>query len=199
MDNPYWYSDGQRHHVDLISIERLCFDLTNIFEASRPLAEEFDLAESEEEKKLTESDIPLLRLHQKYAFEHVSKTLLQLALMVRTYDDQMKDSDKSEQYIQHITKVDDGHYVGILHNKDNFKYREACNKVIHAVEIRPLYERVDRVVSDALNDGNIGQDIWYLTGEIELQGQHRGNNWNAVLHTQQFIETVLDVIEFGSP
>lgn len=170
-----------------------------MFEASKSLAEAFDYAEAEEEQELTEEDVPLLRLHQQYAFVQASKALLQLALMVRTYDDQMRDSNKSEAYLQHSKDVDDGHYVGILIGKDSFLVREACNKIIHATEVRPLYERVDRIVTDAFKEGKIHQDIWYLTGEIELSGFYKSKEWNAVLHLQPFVEIILGIIEFGNP
>lgn len=170
-----------------------------MFEASKSLAEAFDYAEAEEEQELTEADVPLLRLHQQYAFVQASKALLQLALMVRTYDDQMRDSGESEAYLQHSKDVDDGHYVGILNGQDSFLVREACNKIIHATEVRPLYERVDRIVTDALKEGKIHQDIWYLTGEIELSGFYKREEWNAVLHLQPFVEIILGIIEFGNP
>lgn len=199
MDNPYWNSDGQTHHVDLETIRLLCFELVSIFEASKPLAEEFESLEAEDGAELTEADVPLLRLHQQYAFIQTSKSLLQLALMVRTYDDQMRESDRAQQYIEHIGNVDDVRYSGVLTGIENFSFREACNKIIHAKEIRPLYERVDRTVTDELKDGKIGQDIWYLTGEIELSGSYRRSNWEATVFLQPFLEVILDVVEFGNP
>ena len=199
MDNPYWSSDGQRHHIDLESIRLLCFELLSLFEASKSLTEEFDLVESEGERELTEADVPLLRLHQRYAFVQTSKALLQLALVVRTYDDQMRESERAEDYARHIKEHDDGHYIGTFHGSEEFSLRESCNKIIHAREVRPLYERVDRVFTDAVRDGKEGQDIWYLTGEIELNGKHLGKDWQAVLHLQPFIEVVLAVVEFGNP
>jgi hypothetical protein len=36
-----------------------------------------------------------------------------------------------------------------------------------------------------------------LTGEVELSGKHVRKDWNAVLHVQPFLETVLAIVEFG--
>lgn len=199
MNNPYWSSDGQRHYIDLESIRLLCFELLCLFEASKSLAQESDLIEADDEDKVMESAMTLFRLHQKYAFIQTSKALLQLAVWVRTYDDQMRESDKAEEYVRHIEANDDGHYVGTLLGKEKFTSREACNKIIHAREIRPLYERIERGIADMECDGKGGQDIWYLTGEIELSGTHFGTDWQAVVYLQPFMEVILSIVEFGYP
>ena len=159
MDNPYWYSDGQKHYINYETIEVLCFELLNIFEASRPIAEDFEKQESELEEEQTLENFPLLNLHQKYSFIQASKILLQIALMVRTFDDQMRDSDKETNYKIYIGKIDDGHYVGVMEGIDTFSYREACNKIIHASEVRPIYERIDRITTEEMREKNLDQDI----------------------------------------
>ena len=195
MDNPYWTSEGQRHHLSLESIRLLCFELLCIFEASKPLIEEVEAVELEEGKEIDPSEPVLLKLHHNYAFVQCSKALLQLALLMRTYDDQMKASVKQESYQSHLISIDDGNYVGILNGAKTFRLREACNKIIHAHEIRPLFERLDREV----NEKGLEQDLWYLTGEIELQGKWGNAEWTAVIHLQPFLDTVLDSIALGDP
>ena len=71
--------------------------------------------------------------------------------------------------------------------------REACNKFIHAQEVRAIYEKVTREEDE--------QELrrWYLTGEIELTGTLGKKSWNAVLYVPPFLETVLDRIGFGWP
>jgi len=196
MDNPYWYSDGQKHHINLETIEVLCFELLNIFEASCPIAENFEAQEIELEEEQNLENFPLLKLHQKYAFIQASQILLQIALMVRTFDDQIKDSENEEDYKNYVEEIDDGHYVGGMDGQETFNYRDASNKIIHAAEVRPLYERIDRTITEEAGNKNLDQDIWYLTGEIELCGKLHGNTWNATIHIQAFVETVLDVIRF---
>jgi len=195
MDNPYWTSEDQRHHLSLESFRLLCFELLCIFEASKPLIEDVEAIELEEGKEIDPSALVLLKLHHSHAFIQCSKALLQLALLVRTYDDQMKASGKKAAYQAHLASIDDGNYVGILDGENTFSLREACNKIIHAQEIRPVFERLDREV----NDKGLEQDLWYLTGEIELQGRQGNAEWNAVIHLQPFLETVLDSIALGDP
>ena len=195
MDNPYWTSEGQRHHISLEAMRLLCFELLCIFEASRPLVASIEEQELEEERRVDESELSLRRLYQSHAFTQSSKALLQVALMVRAYDDQMKESDRCEEYKQHLASIDDGNCVGVLDGKDSFSLREACNKIIHAHEVRPLYERIDREV----NNQELDQDLWYRTGEVQLKGKQHENSWCAVLYIQPFLELVLDSISLGDP
>ena len=68
---------------------------------------------------------------------------------------------------------------------------------IHASEIRALYETVNRSV--LAPDGTELPDIHYLTGEVELSGQFRGKAWKVTLHAPEFIDVVLDRIDFVPP
>jgi len=197
MENPYWTSDGQKHYVNLKAVKELCFDLLNIVAASKSIAEEIEYIEIEEDSPVNLGDFPLVQLHREYAFKYTSENLLHLALIVRTYDDQMKESSTQESYLKHVEVHDTGDYIGTLSNKEKFHLREACNKIIHATEIRPLYKRIDRMVCDAMDEGKIGRDIWYLTGEIELTGIFKSKSWDAVLHLKPFLEVCLAVTEFG--
>jgi len=198
MDNPYWESHGQEHYVNIHTIKSLCFELTNIFEASMALSEEMTASEYADAKPAKIENFPLVELHQELAFKKASELLLQLALLVRTYDDQMKSSDDSEKYLEFSKVNDSGDYIGILQGADKFYLREACNKIIHAQEVRPIYERATQYVIESDNE-NLGQDVWYMTGEIELSGKFRGKKWEAVLHLQPYLETVLGLIKYGLP
>ena len=71
--------------------------------------------------------------------------------------------------------------------------------MIHAEEIRSVYERVDRAVPDPNAENPADQDVWYLTGEIELKGTQAGKAWEATLYTQDFVEMVLALIAFNPP
>jgi hypothetical protein len=63
-----------------------------------------------------------------------------------------------------------------------------CNKIIHAQEIRAVYDdavqfRGDEVVSRR----------WYCDGEVELKGTQGKKIWQASVHVFNFLETVLTV------
>ncbi|NOJ91442.1 hypothetical protein HMI51_00555 [Corallococcus coralloides] len=175
--------------------------------AGQPLAEEFSATEIEEGKSLNLSDAPLLALHMEFAEDQVCKLLLQIALMVRTYDDIMKDSRMGEAYKAHADQTNGVDYIGSLsisvgadqEEPSELNLRQACNKVIHAVEIRALYESIDRQFARDEHGKELDQALWYLTGEVELSGTDRGKPWRAVLFIQPFIEIVLERIAFEYP
>ena len=163
MENPYWYTKGKTHSIDLGTIKRMCFELTNIFSAGRALAEEFDLREAEEGKRFDLSHAPLLALHMELAEDQACSLLLQIALLLRTYDDIMKNSDTSEAYLAHAVRTSGKDYVGSL-STGELTLRQACNKIIHATEIRAVYEKIDRTVALDEQGQELDQEVWYLTG-----------------------------------
>jgi hypothetical protein len=122
------------------------------------LSEEMTASEYADAKPAKIENFPLVELHQELAFKKASELLLQLALLVRTYDDQMKSSDDSEKYLEFSKVNDSGDYIGILQGADKFYLREACNKIIHAQEVRPIYERATQYVIESDNE-NLGQDV----------------------------------------
>jgi hypothetical protein len=162
------------------------------------MSEKMAASEHLDEKPAKIEDFPLIELHQEMAYKKSSGLLLQLAMLVRTYDDQMKSTEEAEKYIEFARANDTGEYIGFLEGKNKFYLREGCNKVIHAQEVRPLYERAAQYVFTSNND-ELDQDVWYLTGEIELSGTFRGKPWDAVLHLQPFLETILGLVRYGAP
>jgi hypothetical protein len=198
LDNPYWFTKGKTHNIDLGTIRRMCFELTNIVSAGQALAKEFDAKEVEEEERQNLSGEPLLALYMEFAETQACNLLLQIALMVRTYDDIMMGSSMGDAYNAHAAQTSGKDYIGDLSTGD-LSLRQACNKIIHAVEIRALYERVERQFDQDEHGQGLDQDVWYLNGEVELSGTERSTPWNAVLYVQPFIETVIERIAFGYP
>ncbi|MPR06190.1 hypothetical protein [Microvirga tunisiensis] len=202
MDNPYWFTKGKTHNIDLSTVRRMCFELTNIFSAGRELAEGFDAMEAEEGKRFDLSQAPLLALHMELAEDQACNLLLQMVLLVRTYDDVMKNSGSSKAYVAHATQTSGKGYIG-GYSQDgqdfDLNLRQACNKIIHALEIRAVYERIDRTVALDEHGQELDQEVWYLTGEIEMVGTDQGKPWEAVVHAPALLEIVLDRIAFGYP
>lgn len=197
MDNPYWTSEGQTHHINLDGIRSLCFDVVSLFEASKSLADEMTASEEEDEVPADFEKFPLAKLHMEMSLEKSSEQLLQLALLVRTYDDQVTSIEEKGDYQSHKAKCDTDSSIGILDDRD-LTIREACNKLLHAKEFRPLFDKTDKYVVDSIDDSFDG-DIWYLTGEIEMSGSYQKKEWEAVLSVQPFLEAILDLVAFGYP
>jgi hypothetical protein len=199
MENPYWKTNGRTHQIDVQSMRRLGFEIVNIIEASATLAQSFEAEELEAKRSLDLADYPLLALHLELAEGQLSQLLLQLCLMVRTHDDVMAASTAAETHLAQAKKTDGSNYIGSIAGDGKFDLREACNKVIHAAEIRAVYERIDRAPAEPNGADKLDQDVWYLTSEVELKGTQHGKAWQATLHTQDFIETVLERIAFRVP
>jgi hypothetical protein len=186
-ENPYWHSVGQTHSIDLDGVRQVCLEIYNIFAASGALAGEFEFADGD-----GDVGYPALRaLHHAYAEPRALELILRLAMLVRTYDDIMGQSEISEAYAKHVEVTSGEDYIGDLEG-GTLSLREACNKIIHAQEIRPIYDDVER---DG-EDGSI-KKIWHLRGEIELGGMLHKKKWSAVLYVPPFLEIVLDRIAFG--
>jgi hypothetical protein len=197
MDNPYWYSEKHSHVIDLAAIRLNAFHLMNIFLASQPLASEHRLDDPEDN---------LANLHWEFYRTEITRLLINIAINTRVFDDQMKSSDRRDKYLRHCDRVDTGDYIGIFQenekNQERFKVREACNKIIHAETVRPIFERGDfpHYSMDEIDDSDEDYEWWYLTGEIEMRGSRifKGEtvNWFVNLFVPPYIETVIDLISF---
>jgi len=193
MDD-YWTSTGHTHHIDLDAIKSLCFQLLCIFETSTALAHRYDISESEaiEEGESPDPDSDqLLRLHDELIETEASKVMLSLAMALRVYDDHLKSGPHSAAYTAHVMDKDGNKFIGGTSDQDRFNYRDACNKIIHALKMRFLTDQFDRQYGD--------KEIWHYTGELELTGKKGNDAWDATFYVPDFIRTVLDVIEFGYP
>ena len=66
MENPYWTSDGQEHYVNLDTIKSLCFEICNIFEASRSLVNDMAASEYVDEEVAKIENFPWTNCHLRY-------------------------------------------------------------------------------------------------------------------------------------
>lgn len=60
---------------------------------------------------------PLVELHQEMAFKKTSEILLQLALLVRTYDEQLNSPEDSEKHLEFAKADGSGEDIGTLEAK----------------------------------------------------------------------------------
>jgi hypothetical protein len=135
MKNPYWSSQGQTHPVSVDQIRRLCFEIVNIVAASGELAADSTVEQGEH------SESRIFQLHHELAETVLCGNLLRLALLVRTFDDIACTSAKPDEYREHAKRTSGENEIGCLTvagQATDFGLREACNKIIHAQEIRAL-------------------------------------------------------------
>lgn len=199
MENSYWLTEGRGHHIDVNAIKLICFDLLNVFEASRSIVERFDgeMAEqmAEEGAHRHTREYPAIILHVELSDTAVRKHLLQLAMLVRTYDDILKDSELSEAYKRHALRTDGDGAIGWIGDTP-LDLREACNKVIHASEIRPATDRLDRTVALG-HDDEPEEALVYLTGLVELKGRFGRTVWEGAIQVPEFISTIIERVSFN--
>lgn len=192
MKNPYWSSQGQTHPISIDQIRRLCFDVVNIVAASGELAG--DSVADIEPDEVAPSESRIFQLHHELAERELCEKLLRLAVLVRTFDDIASTSVKGDAYTEHAKQTSGKNEVGDLKvagETVDFNLREACNKIIHAQEIRAVYDDAVRFSGDELVSRR-----WYCDGEVELKGIQNKKSWQASVYIFDFIETVLERIDF---
>lgn len=189
MENPYWKAEVKPHYLDRDVVRTKCFDVFNIISASVALAGEYEMGESDDDGEPSS----MFKLHHRLAEPRLSQLLLDISVFVRTFDDLMS-SEAPDLYTEYSAKTDGHDYIGTLDSSGKFGLRDACNKIIHATNFRPVYDFVE---SD-LGDGSTRR-AWHLDGQIEIEGSQGNKSWEAVLYVNNFLEIVLDRIEFEPP
>lgn len=189
MDNPYWHDDYKPHLVDRDEIRRLCFEIFSIVRASTTQqGSGIILDEGEEREEFT----ILEQLFFRMAEAELSRHLLRLALLIRTFDDAMARSDDATAYELHCKKIEEETEFGTVYKgrEDITKrIRECCNKIIHAEDVRPVYE-----TEDDRDDPNA---TWGMTCTLELEGVVRDKPWQIAIYLPTYLEGVLELIGFG--
>lgn len=189
MDNPYHHAEVKPHYLDREAVRVKCFDVFNIVSASVALAGEYEMAETDDPLEPSS----MFKLHHELAEQRLSQLLLDIAVFVRTFDDLMS-AEAPDEYAAHVEKTDGENFIGTLDGEGDFRLREACNKIIHATDFRPVYDHADRDLGD-----DKFERVWHLDGQIELEGTRGKKTWEAVLNVEPFLETVLDRIAFEPP
>lgn len=186
FENPYQRAEIKPHHLDLVEVRLACFDAYNIVTASQALGGEHEMKDGDDDAGLS----TLFKLHHELAESRLSTLLLRVALMLRTFDDIMRDK---EGYEAHAAATSGENFIGDL-DGEPLSLREACNKIIHAVDFRPVYSMAERQEADETYSR-----VWYMTGEVEIGGMRGAHQWAVLLFVPPFLELVLDRIAFELP
>lgn len=186
IENPYHHAEIKPHHLDLSEVRLACFDAYNIVTASQTLGGEHEMKGADDDA----GPSTLFELHHALAEGRLSQLLLRIAVVLRTFDDIMRDV---EGYEAHAAATSGENWIGDLDGQP-LSLREACNKIIHAVDFRPVYERAERQEVDESYSR-----VWYMTGEVEIGGMRGAHQWAVLLFVPPFLEMVLDRIAFVPP
>jgi len=186
MDNPYWHPKKKGHVINGDDVRLVAFDVFNIVRASLSMTGEgIEGGEDGDEKALSRIE----RLHFELAEIKLSNAILQLAVMVRTIDDIWTDKG-NEHYFAKIDALNKDHNFGWLASGDrstDLTLREALNKVIHARDVRPVYDSED--------DRDDPNARWGMDGQIELKGALRKVEWEATVNIFELLDGVVKLID----
>lgn len=155
----------------------------------------------------------IAKLEDCYFFREMSRLLLEVAIAVRTLDDQIKmvvqTADIRISYDAAMEKVNQRYSCMMF---DEMTLREVCNKIIHAKVVEPHIQEGEEGGHEIDNYNMLGwwdavdlsgdEDIphpepikWkHLTNNIRLGGTHRGNQWWCLLQVPAFVRAIGELL-----
>lgn len=193
--NPYWDEHYKPHSVDPDEIRSLCLRAFQIVMSSQGVASLYDHSDDSdledpkvepENEEAGDIEIPLLfALYRENSERLLSETLLKMAIFVRTLEDQVLGTDASERFKTFLSELNGEDGFGTVFEGPEglvMTLRECCNKIIHADDFRPVYDK------DGASDVPGG---WAMDGQLELEGMHGKKEWKAAIYLVDFLEAVL--------
>lgn len=186
MENPYWHPEEKNHVVDFDEVRSLSFDVFNIVRTSMSMMGQGEPNDSDEDGEPTSVET----VHYQLAEVELSKKLMRIAVLMRTLDDYWSDGGH-EDYVKKLADLNNDSGVGWVvksKNVEDLSLREAFNKIIHAADIRLVYETEDDKDKDTAR--------WGMDGQLELNGQHRKEKWEVTVNLFPFLEAVIDLVDF---
>jgi hypothetical protein len=189
MENPYWHDEFKPHLIDRVEIRLLCFEIDSIVAGSMSRQGSGMDLEQDESPEFSILDQLCFRM----AESELSKRLLRLALLVRTFDDTMSRSEDPSPYDMHRKRIEEDHSdFGAVHQgpeNTTKTLRECSNKIVHAEDLRPVYD-----TEDDRADPNA---MWGMDGTLELYGKRSCEPWHITIYLRSYLEGVLELIQFG--
>ena len=138
------------------------------------------------------SDDPLKVLDARFLFQETSTLLLEVAILFRSLDDQLKSSTESTQRDKYLKKVKETNERYGFDMFDKLSIRECCNKIIHATIFEPrIVEGLGAHTKDfaAYYGDNDKKIVWHhLSGDIRIAGEKNKNNWAYLISVPEFVE-----------
>ena len=144
---------------------------------------------------------PLKALEARFLYQQTSMLLLEIAILYRSLDDQIKrsaDSPDRKEYLKKVKSVDQKYGLAIF---DNLSIRECCNKIIHADTFEPrIVEGIGAHKADtAAYYGGFDKEItWHhLDGTVRISGKHDKKDWAFLIRIAEFVEAIAYVLGDG--
>ncbi len=186
-ENPYHHPFVKPLAFDCRLIEATCREAFEIAMTTRSLETLWndDLRDFGEDPAWS---FPLLvESHHNVAEDRLSSILLQLAVSFRALDDQLENNSEFQVFKQDQLRIHGSFLVIYAGKSISDTLRECCNKIIHTEDFRPVYDNG----SQPRDEG-----VYYMTGEIELEGTKGKVGWHVSFDLYSFLESMLEVVEF---
>lgn len=184
------------HRVDFDSIHQNIFVLLNIAYGAKEFSRSHDLS--------SEDDYPITGSYYvgwlKYT---LSEKLIDTAVKTRIILDMVRAEEKryqadGEPYSVDTRKLDDEisakyNIAGSLDPGASISIRDCCNKIIHALDIRPLYEDGDD--EHYFDEESPTKRQWkYWDGSLDLSGLKGSDEWHYEFHVSHFCSALEELI-----
>jgi len=190
-DNPYWQGD-KPHIFDAEKIEELCLSAFETYSTSTSLYAQYVVEDEDHEDEgnsqaclLTHPS--LIGKHREKAEVKISSALLSLAVAFRTFYDTLEEGDAVKEYVDKNFDADFLCWMEPDRKRNKTSLREACNKIIHARDVRPVYDKIDDVGAN---------EIWMMDGVVELQTDEKGKEWCVSIILPDFLEAIMDFTKY---
>ncbi|GEM_PF-2028567 len=189
------------HRVDTTSIHRSVFLLLNLCYAAEPFGKAHDLA------TLDETDSMGGPYYVGWLKFTLSEMLIEIAIKTRIFLDLARSIDavrsaQPKHQVIDVYELDQsvsekynlGFFAG---SSETVCIREACNKIIHAIQVLPLLERGDD--EHYLDEESDVKREWqYWDGSLELTGTKGQTGWSFTLYVSEFsraLDEFVDTLE----
>ncbi len=184
------------HRVDIDSIHQNSFLLLNIAYGAKEFAQSHDLTSNNDYPITSEYYIGWL----KYT---LSEKLIDTAIKTRIILDMIQTTEKrheqdGEKYIVNSRELDKNissryNIASLVEGDTANTIRECCNKIIHALDIQPIYEDGDE--DHYLDEESKAKRHWkYWSGSLDLAGTKGSEKWLLELHVSDFCTALEELI-----
>lgn len=172
------------HRIDIDGISRNLFFLKNMAFASQPFCENFRV------DRMNDEDKPFgWGYYLGWLKSSVSEMLIEVSIKFRVLQDFLKNEDFGKAEFEKLEKkaIPDGKVGLYLPSLAALPIREACNKIIHATEVRLTW----------INTKDEEGAYEYWNGNVILQGEKGSQGWECEVDVICFciaMERLLDCL-----
>jgi hypothetical protein len=143
-----------------------------------------------------DNNAPLKSLENMFFASEATKVLLELAVSIRVFDDQIKKLPKNqaERINYEKTKAVVDQYAYGLFDDLGLTLRETCNKIIHSDVMEPHtsegQEAHEYDSAYLYGEGDKEIDWKHLNGYVRLAGRKNGEDWYVLLDVEVFASAI---------